>query len=400
MSSLLYRTPAVVVDIQSITGVQTAHVLSARGIPVIGVGTDPQEPFCRSRVYSRKVFTSTTDRSLIDALVALGPSLSARAPLFLSADEAVLLVSRHREALEPWYHIALPEHARVEMLVDKIGFARFAAAKALPIPRTAVVHDVHEARVLAGELRYPALLKPAVRAEAWARHTRRKAWKVFSAPELLAAYAEVEGWGGRLLVQEWIPGPESNLFSCNTYLDRSAQPLATFVARKIRQWPPETGRSSLGVECRNAEVRDTAMRLFMAVGFHGPAYLEMKQDERDGRHWIIEPNIGRATGRSAIAEAGGVELLLTQYRDLLGLPLPDQREQQPTGAKWIYLRWDLQASAVNMARGRLTPVQWWRSIRGPKYYAAWSRRDPLPFVLDLWSPAERRIRQALRGSLK
>ena len=119
----------------------------------------------------------------------------------------------------------------------------------------------------------------------------------------------------------------------------------------------------------------------------------MKRDERDGRHWIVEPNVGRATGRSAIAEAGGVELLLTQYCDLLGLPLPAEREQQYTDAKWIYLRWDLQASLVAMFRGQLTPAQWWRSLRGPKYYAAWSRHDPLPFFLDFVSPIVRRLRR-------
>ena len=391
-------TPAVVVDIQSITGVQTSHILSARGVPVIGVGSDPSAPFCRSRVFARKVFTSTTDEQLIETLVDLGQTLPAKAPLFLSADESVLLVSRHRDRLAPWYHISLPDHAVVEMLLDKIAFAHFAEENALPIPRTAVVADVDAARRLADELRFPCVLKPAIRVEHWRQHSKAKAFKVFSRQEFLDAYAKVHSWGGRVLVQEWIPGPESNLFSCNTYLGALGDPLATFVARKIRQWPPEIGRSSFGVECRNDEVRETTIRLFQAAGFRGPAYLEMKRDERDGRHWIVEPNVGRATGRSAIAEAGGVELLLTQYCDMLNLPLPEHREQQYRGAKWIYLRWDLQASLVGMMRGDLTLVEWWRSLRGPKFYAAWSRRDPLPFFLDFLSPAGRGIRRMLGGA--
>jgi D-aspartate ligase len=390
------KIPAVVVDIQSITGLQTAHVLHARGVPVIGVGSDPSEPFSHSRVYARKVFTTTTAEPLIDTLVELGRTLPAKAPLFLSADEAVLLVSRYRDRLLPWYHIALPEHQTIEMLMDKIAFARFAEEHGLPIPRTAVVANDAEARKVADEFRFPFLLKPAIRAESWSEHTRAKAFKVFSRQDFFDTYGRLLRWGGRVLAQEWIPGPETNLFSCNTYIDRTGTPLATFVAQKIRQWPPETGRSSLGIECRNDEVRDTAIRLFQAAGFWGPAYLEMKRDERDGRQWIVEPNVCRATGRSAIAEAGGVELLLTQYCDLLGLPLPDNREQRYTGAKWIYLRWDLQASAVAMARGQLTPAAWWRSIRGPKFHASWSPRDPMPFLLDLVSPLTRRIRRSFK----
>jgi predicted ATP-grasp superfamily ATP-dependent carboligase len=387
------QTPAVVVDIQSITGLQTGHLLAARGIPLIGVGSDPREPFCHSRVYDRKVYTDTTAEPLIDTLVEIGRTLPAKAPLFLSADESVLLVSRHRDRLLPWYHLALPPHQTIEMLLDKIAFARFAEQHALPIPRTAIVTNDREARAVADEFRFPFLLKPAIRSEGWSEHTREKAIKVFSPQEFFDTSAKVLGWGARIFAQEWIPGPETNLFSCNTYLDGSGAPLATFVAQKIRQWPPETGRSALGVECRNDEVRDTAIRLFQTAGFRGPAYLEMKRDERDGRHWIVEPNVGRATGRSAIAEAGGVELLLTQYCDLLGLPLPADREQQYTGAKWIYLRWDLQASLVAMFRGQLTPAQWWRSVRGPKFYAAWSRNDPLPFLLDFVGPVARRLRR-------
>ena len=387
------KIPAVVVDIQSITGLQTAQVLAARGIPLIGVGSDPHEPFCHSRVFERKAYTSTDSEPLIDTLVEIGRTLPAKAPLFLSADEAVRVVSRHRDRLLPWYHIALPDHATIEMLQDKIAFAGFAALHGLPIPRTAVVSNDQEARAVADELRFPFLLKPAIRSENWSEHTRAKAIKVYSRQEFFDTAAKLLGWGARILAQEWIPGPETNLFSCNTYLGTSGEPLATFVARKIRQWPPETGRSSLGVECRNDEVRDTTIRLFEAARFRGPAYLEMKQDERDGRHWIIEPNVGRATGRSAIAEAGGVELLLTQYCDLLGLPLPAEREQKYTDAKWIYLRWDLQASLVTMLRGKLTPFEWWRSLRGPKFYAAWSRNDPMPFLLDMVAPATRLVRR-------
>jgi D-aspartate ligase len=383
--------PAVLVDMQSITGLQTARILSARNIPVIGIGSDPAEAFCRSRVYSRRIYSSTRDERLIDSLAQLGRASDTTMPLFLCADEAVRVVSRHREFLSEWYHIALPDHATVELLLDKTSFARFAQQNGLPIPRTVEIRDPADARRAAEEMRFPVLLKPAVRAESWAKFTSAKALKASTLPELLALTHRVLQWRGGLLAQEWIPGPESNLFSCNTYMSRSGEPLVSFVARKIRQWPPETGRSSLGVECQNDEVRDTAVRLFQLAEFYGPAYLEMKLDERDGRHWIIEPNIGRATGRSAIAEAGGVELLMTQYCDLLSLPLPVQREQRYAGAKWIYLRWDLQASAVGIVRGNLTLRQWWRSMRGPKTYAAWDRSDPVPFVLDLFAPLMRRL---------
>jgi hypothetical protein len=99
---------------------------------------------------------------------------------------------------------------------------------------------------------------------------------------------------------------------------------------------------------------------------------------------IIEPNVGRPTGRSAIAEAGGVELLHTAYCDIAGLPLPEAREQRYVGAKWIDLRRDVQAAMVARRQGALSLAEWARWMRGgPKAHAIWSARDPKPFLVDL-----------------
>ncbi len=122
-------------------------------------------------------------------------------------------------------------------------------------------------------------------------------------------------------------------------------------------------------------------------GYVGLGYVEMKRDQRSGEFFLIEPNVGRPTGRSAIAEAGGVELLHSMYCDLAGLPLPTQRSQTYGQAKWIYLRHDLQAAYCAWRRGELTIRDWWTSVRGPKSFAVLSLRDPLPFLYDLLGAA-------------
>ena len=123
-------------------------------------------------------------------------------------------------------------------------------------------------------------------------------------------------WTDILIAQEWVIGKDSNNYSCNAYFDSSGNPLATFIAKKLRQYPVETGNTSLGVECREDKVLEESLRLFKVSKLSGLGYLEMKKDDRDGHFYIIEPNIGRPTGRSAIAEAGGVELVHTMYCDI------------------------------------------------------------------------------------
>jgi predicted ATP-grasp superfamily ATP-dependent carboligase len=129
-------------------------------------------------------------------------------------------------------------------------------------------------------------------------------------------------------------------------------------------------------------VLQETIRLFQGVNYQGLGYVEMKRDQRTGKYYIIEPNIGRPTGRSAIAEAGGVELLYTMYCDAVGLPLPENREQQYKGVKWIYFRRDLQSAWYYWSKGQLSLKGLWQSWRGPKADAVFSWGDMGPFFAD------------------
>jgi D-aspartate ligase len=375
--------PAVVVGLDCITGLQTARILAGHGVPVIGLAGDIGHFACRTRACTGVLRAELDSEDLVDVLVRLGPDLAERAALIPCTDLAVLQISRHRDRLAPWFSIALPAHAVVETLMDKIAFLRHAEANGLPIPGTVIIEDRADAENAARTLSYPVALKPPIKTAAWQAHTNIKAFQVRDGQELLDVYDRVRSWCDRLIAQEWIAGGVDSLYSCNVYFDRAARPLVTFVARKLRQWPAETGTSTLGEECRNDEVLQETVRLFTGVGYRGLGYVEMKRDARSGRQLIIEPNIGRPTGRSAIAEAGGVDLVYTAYCDMVGRPLPAARQQEFVGTKWIDDRRDLQSALYALRRGTLTPSGWWRSVRGPKAHAVLSRSDPLPFAHEL-----------------
>ena len=382
---------AVVLGLDTITGLQTARILAARGVPVIGVTNSLRHYACRTRACTRVVQADLRSEDVVDALVRLGPELDGRAALFPCTDLAVLEISRSRDRLAPWYHVALPDHAVVEMLMDKIGFLQHALQNDLPIPGTVIIDNRADAERAAQTLTFPVALKPPLKSAVWQSHTSAKAFEVGDGEELLETYDRIAGWSDRFIAQEWVEGGVDALYSFNGYFADGSRPLATFIARKLRQWPPHTGTSSLGEECRNDEVLQDSLRLFAGVDYRGLAYVEMKQDARTGRHLIIEPNIGRPTGRSAIAEAGGVELLYTAYCDMVGRPLPAARQQRYVGAKWIDDRRDLQSALYFVRRGQLGPADWWRSVRGPKWHAVVSRSDPQPFVHDLLQATRRGI---------
>ncbi|HSL29607.1 MAG TPA: hypothetical protein VK900_10440 [Anaerolineales bacterium] len=374
---------AFVIGLDCITGLQTARILAHHGIPVIALAKDLQHFCCQTNVCERIIRANTANEEFIEVLENLGPELPQKAVLFPCTDMSVLMLSRHRERLAVWYHVVLPEPDVVEMLMDKVRFYTYAQEKGLPIPRTFFLRSRADAENAAEKLAFPCIMKPPMKTPTWEQNTRVKVYKVNDREEFLGLYDRCSNWADLLMIQEWIEGSDANLYSCNCYFDACSEPLVTFIARKIRQWPPETGTSCLGEECRNDVVLEESIRLFRSVDYRGLGYVEMKRDERTGKHYIIEPNIGRPTGRSAISEAGGVELLYTKYCDVLNLPLPPNRKQEYKGAKWIYLQHDIPSAIHYWKRGKLTVGEWWRSVRGPKRDAVLSWSDPVPFLHSL-----------------
>lgn len=384
---------AIVVGLDCITGLQTARILARRGVPVIGIARNPAHYCCKTNVCEKIIAADTAREGLIAALEALSIELKPKAVLFPCTDLSVLQISRNRARLEEMYHFALPTPDVVEMLMDKINFITFAQKEGLPIPSTFLLRGRADAEAAAPLLTYPCIVKPPIKTPTWEQNTKKKVFKVAGREDFLALYDRISGWADILMVQEWIEGTDANLYSCNCYFSAEGESLVTFIARKLRQWPPETGTSCLGEECRNDEVLETSVRLFRSVAYHGLGYVEMKRDERSGQHYIIEPNIGRPTGRSAIAEAGGVELIYTQYCDKLGLPLPPNREQQYGNAKWIYTRRDVQSALYYWRRGELTLADWWRSWQGQKVDAIFSWNDQGPFWWDFLRLAARKQKE-------
>jgi predicted ATP-grasp superfamily ATP-dependent carboligase len=371
---------AVIVGLDSLQGLQTARILAQRNVPVIAIARDPKYHSCRTKICKEIIFANTENEELIETLKALGPKLSQKAVIFPCQDNNVLNISRHRHKIEKWYHIALAPHDVVEMLMDKASFFTYAQKEGFSIPRTFILKTRGDAEIAVQKIDYPCILKPSIRNPEWLRYTSLKAFKVFNADELLEVYDWLEMLADVLIAQQWIEGGDTNHYTCHCYFDASSNPIVTFISRKLRQWPPETGQRVLGQECRNDIVMEQTLRLYHSVNFHGLGYLEIKRDEPSGEYFMIEANVVRPTGTSTTAEAGGVEILYTMYCDCAGLPLPENIKQKYTGVKWIHLLRDIQACLYYWRHSDLTFREWSRSWRGPKTYALFSWSDPLPFL--------------------
>jgi D-aspartate ligase len=384
------RPSAIIVGLDCSTGLQTCRLLARRGIRVIGIAGDARHPATRTNTCARVVAAPVSGEGLMAALADLGRS-EPGAVLFPCTDGSVATLAHHREALQA-FQVVLPDGETVDRLMDKEQFAELMEEQGLPAPRAMLVDSETTAHAVANRLAFPCVVKPTLKTPAWEaagpkvrRFEDSEAW-IDAAPELLRLHP-------RLLVQEWIDGGDDTLYSCNCYISPRGTPNVTFVARKLRQWPPRTGVSCLGEAVMDEGIRDLALDVLSSVNFSGLGYVEIKRSPVDGKDHVIEANVGRPTGRSAIAEAGGVELLYTMYCDAVGAPLPVDRPQRDHPVKWLDLRRDLRSSLHYLRSGELTISAWYRSLRGPKVYADLDLTDLRPFAAELARDVTRLLRR-------
>ena len=392
-----FSAPVVIVGIDDERGVHVARTMARHGIKTIAFAKNAKSVGARTRT-CRKILVANTDSDdVINKLVELGESLTSKAVLIPCFDTVVSLISQHRDRLAGLYHLALPHADTIDLIRDKARFYEFAEANDYVVPRTVLLRGPDDLNEVSRQLRFPCIIKPAdSKSPRWQAVTHIKAFLADNETVLRELYERYRDAADILIVQEMVEGDDSSIYTCLGYYNAQSKPLIEFTSRKLRQWPPRTGVGCLAEEVRQDEVRETARRLLKQLQFRGLCSLEMKQDACDGKFYVIEANVGRPTGRSAHAEACGVELLLTLYCDAQGLPPPEQRIQSFERRKWINIRRDAMSSLSYWWRGELKFLEWWRSIQGDMSYALFSWRDPGPFLGEITNTFRRALKKLFR----
>lgn len=383
--------PAVVLGL-GITGLGVVRSLARHRVPVIGLDTTPRRAGAYTRLCRKVLVNSQRPGAVWDALLGLGCDRESERPvLFLTRDTDVLEASARREALAARFRFLLPDPAAVDILMDKVKFADFAREHRLPVPVTHRVRDGRGWERVLDEGPFPCVVKPKYRSEAWIRAGLRKAFIAEGADELRALMARLGRVEGDYVIQEWIPGADRDVHFWLAYYDREGRPVAGFAGRKLRQWPPLVGSTSVAEPSGLAGVEAEARRVLDPFGFRGLGSVEFKQDARDGALKIMEATVGRPNLQSEVAAVNGVDLAYVAYRNLIGLPPPPARAERRR-VRWIFLDNDLSSALHYWRRGELTLGQFVASYRRPRYFADFSARDPGPFL----AIASRIGRNALR----
>ena len=354
-----------------------ARSLGRRGVPVwvVANGSPIQKA---SRFVGRSwAWPANDPAAQLDRLLALGDRYNLDGwVLFAGGDEEVALLSRNRDVLSRRFRVTAPDWE----------VTRWAYDKRLTYQRCAELRIAHPwTRVLSGredledvDCLFPAILKPAFRTGRNA-FTRAKAWLVRDRSELMPLFEEASALVGPgvVMLQELVPGAGEAQFSYSA-LFRDGKPVATLVARRVRQFPIDFGYTSTFVETiERPEVEEAASRFLQSIHYDGLVEVEFKYDVRDRRYKLLDVN-PRVWTWHTLGRKAGVDFPYLMCLQAHGCPVSYQRAR--AGSRWMLGARDFVAAFMEIRRGSLTTGEYLRALRLPLELGVFAFDDPLPAV--------------------
>jgi predicted ATP-grasp superfamily ATP-dependent carboligase/dienelactone hydrolase len=309
--------PAVVVG-GDLNGLGVVRSLAHGRMPIYVLDPDRDCPAARSRHCKLVPVPALEGPGLIEALKALAARLGDRPVLILTSAECVATISAQRGEIEPLYRISLPPANVVKVLTDRALFQAFAEREGLEVPRSLNISAATDLAALE-ELTPPLVIKPAHKTPAPAASAGRTV-RAQTIEEAQATAAAMLTTAAHLMAQEWIDGPDTEIYFTLFTCDARGHLAGLFAGRTLVRDPPATGSVVVCVaapEVANELVRQT--RQFTArVGYQGLGSLTFKRDAHTGRFLMLEPTVGRTDRQEEIATLCGVNIPLITYETELG----------------------------------------------------------------------------------
>jgi D-aspartate ligase len=379
--------PGVVVLGSDFKALGVIRSLGRHGIPAIVVDNQPRSAWFSRYVTRRFSWNgSLEDGELADYLVDIGRKQHLQHWMLVAAqDDAVGLVSSHRDALAMIYRPTTPPWDVVRWAFDKRLTDRMAREVDVAYPGT--WYPGRESDLDQLGVRFPAIIKPAISIHM--QHAARlKALPADNLDELHRQYRVAAAMVSpeEIMVQEVIPGGGASQLSVATFcVDGDVKQVMT--ARRLRQYPIDYGLGSSFVEAVPLpELIAPAERLLRYMRASGMVEVEFKQDPRDGVYKLLDINI-RPWGWHTLCIACGLDLPYIQYQQMSGIEVA--RVEPRYGVRWIRGVTDLSAGVQEVRAGATTPWKYGRSLLGRNTYSVMNWRDPIPALGDLATLATR-----------
>jgi predicted ATP-grasp superfamily ATP-dependent carboligase len=388
MTSSTTETPALVFG-AGLTVLGTIRSLGRAGVPVLCAHKQP--PWVEASRWCRYPEFGTLPIAPDECVPALEASPLRHAVAIPCSDHWCHEIAGWSEERRRRFPTSVVAQSVLDTLVDKNAFADALRRLGLPHPWTRHVTSDADVSALGSEIPANSFLKPCD-SQAFNRQFQRKAFSTTSVEDLREKLGRIRAAGLECIIQEYVPGPPTNHYFVDGFVDHQGRITALVARQRIRMYPVDFGNSTMLVSVPLDEVRgavDTIRGLVDGLGYRGIFSAEFKKDERDQVFRILEVNC-RPWWFVEFATMCGVDVVTMAYRDALRLPLTPV-ESYASGVRYCYMTFDKMAYQHLKARGEISRVGWIRSWLFGRH-AVFSTSDLGPAL----QPLRQRVRDRWR----
>ncbi|HEX8401243.1 MAG TPA: carboxylate--amine ligase [Allosphingosinicella sp.] len=400
--------PLILLGIDSPIGLSLTRELGRAGVEVHGIARDRRALGLYSRWLTRGHIRPEDEAGTLSLLRRIARRTGARFVMTVSMGDALMVQAAAEAGRLPGLKPLLPGSDKLHLVNDKAAICRIAERLGIAVPHS---WEPTSGSLAAGlpDLSYPRVLKwrdPEVVADRLAAHglPLLKTEYAHDPATLTAILERYRAAGIFPMVQSYAPGAGlGQMF----VMHRGAATLR-FQHRRLHEWPPEGGVSTLCESVDAGAHPDLMARseaLLREIGWEGPAMVEYRHDERSGRAVLMEIN-GRFWGSLPLTAQAGALFGVATYCALgldLAMPLvPSYKAglrcrfmiaETRRLCRILFARGSIPDRNLRFSGLRELGLYLKGFVDGSRYYV-FSWRDPLPFFADMLFVARRAVEAA------
>ncbi len=351
--------------------------LGSIGVPAYAIVEDRWAPLAMSR-YLTGAFLLPSENldadSFRNEMAVIGGMLKRPTVLVPTDDMAAILVAEQAKELRQWFLFPHLPAELPRLLANKVSLYNLCREFGAPCPECAFPKSIEDLDEFIRRAVFPIVVKAAAQ---WRPlHSVPSTLIVQTPEELRAVYVKLEAWQcPNIMVQEFIPGEDWILHG---YCNQETNCFLPFTGRKLRSYPPFAGITTLGVSVANERLAEQTRLFLNAVGYSGIMDLDYRFDKRNGEYKLLDFNPRAGANFRMFDDEAGINAVRALHLDLSGRSV--RRSPLVEGRVFIVEPFDLVACLNYWSKGGVTLRELRSSFRGPKEFAWFSWRDPLPFL--------------------
>ncbi len=264
-----------------------SRIIDFKAVP----GLDLQDTFIRT-------ITGLAEKNADKKIILIGCS-----------DSYVEQIIRNKAVLPANVIAPYVDEEMMDSLLTKIRFYEMCDKYGIVYPGT-FIYDRSMGDSFKLPFGFPVIVKPSNGIKYWQHEfpSQKKVYKLKSEEELKAVIKQVyeAGYDDQLIIQDFIPGEDSNLrvMICYSGTDRKVKLMSLAHVVLEEHTPHGLGNTAVLMNEYNPELSEMLRNFLDSIGYTGFSTFDIKYDQRDGKYKILEVNLRQGRSNYYVTAVG------------------------------------------------------------------------------------------------